>query len=96
VLHRYLPGATEAWVDADLSSIDASGLEAHLQHVGPLLETAGREALLGNGAWVAAADGTLVEGARGVLERAGAALGMTPAHVRGTIDSALDAANRNG
>lgn len=96
VLHRYLPGATDAWLDADLTSVDTSGLEAHLQSVGPLLEAPGREALLGNGAWVAAADGALVDGARALLEQAGAALGMTPAHVRGTIDSALDAAKRNG
>jgi hypothetical protein len=98
VLARYLPGAMDTWVDADLGAIDPDDLDAHARTLAPVLSGEGRESLLANVAWVAAADGPISAAARRELERMGACLGMSPAHVRGVIDSVADgsASRRSG
>lgn len=94
VLTRYLPDANDSWLDADLAAIDPRLLDEQMQLVGPLLESAGQEALVTNGAWVALADGPIDDASRAVLERAGIGLGMTVVHVRGAITAAIESVHR--
>lgn len=88
LLARQMPGAADSWIDADLQSIAPDSFEAHLGPLGPQLSIAGREGFLGDLAWLAAAGGPYDPPTRAVLERIGATLGLTPAHVRGVIAGA--------
>lgn len=96
VLQRYQGSCSEADLDLDVRNLDTSMLQEHLGQVAPVLNDLGREALVGNAAWVAVADGALNSTARMIIENMGADLSMTPAHVRGVIDSVLDAAVSRG
>jgi hypothetical protein len=93
VLARYLPGAAETWLDADAGADDPGDVSTHARQLATVLSAAGRESLLASVAWVAAADGPVSTGARVELARLGAGLGMSPAHVRGVIDSVADASS---
>jgi len=96
ILRRYLPTYHDVDLRADVVSLDTASLHEHLQHIAPVLNDVGRESLVGNCAWVAVADGSLNSMSRIVLEQLGADLGMTPAHIRGVIDSVLESAVSRG
>jgi hypothetical protein len=90
LLARELPDATESWVDADLHAIGPDEYEAHVAALGPELSVAGREGFLADLAWLARSGGPVDAPTRQVLERIGAGLGMTPAHVRGVLTTPDD------
>jgi uncharacterized tellurite resistance protein B-like protein len=83
---------TQEYVDAtltwDLERHASVGFDDRLRRVASALEPVGREHLLTTLANIAVADGDYSEGEQHVLERAGTALGMSPAHVRGVLDLA--------
>ena len=96
ILRRYVPHLTDADLLSDVTMLDTASLHEHLQHIAPVLNDLGKESLVGNCAWVAVADGALNSTGRIVLEQLGADLGMTPAHIRGVIDSVLESALSRG
>jgi hypothetical protein len=77
--------ATLTW---DLDRHASVGYEDRLRRVATALEPVGREHLLATLAHVAIADGEYSGDEQHVLERAGDALGLSPAHVRGVLDIA--------
>jgi uncharacterized tellurite resistance protein B-like protein len=83
---------TQEYVDAtltwDLERHASVGYDDRLRRIASALEPVGREHLLTTLANIAVADGDYSDGEQHVLERAGAALGMSPAHVRGVLDLA--------
>ncbi len=96
ILRQYLPTYHDVDLRTDIVSLDTSSLHEHLQHIATVLNDVGKESLVGSGAWVAVADGNLNSTSRIVLEQLGADLGMTPAHIRGVIDSVLESAVSRG
>jgi hypothetical protein len=82
---RSLPDATSSWLDADLGTIGPDDFEAHVAALGPQLSITGREGFLADLVWLARSGGPLDAPTRQVLERVGAGLGLTPAHVRGVL-----------
>ena len=96
VLQRYLPHLTEADLRSDIAFLDTSSLHEHLQQVSPVLNDIGKESLVGNCTWVAVADTSVNSTSRIVLEQLGTDIGMTPAHIRGVIDSVIETVVRGG
>ena len=96
ILRRYVPHLSDGDLRSDVTLLDTASLHEHLQHIAPVLNDLGKESLVGNCAWVAVADGALNSTGRIVLEQLGADLGMTPAHIRGVIDSVLESAVSRG
>ncbi len=96
ILRRYLPTYHDIDLRTDIVSLDTAPLHEHLQHIAPVLNDVGKESVVGNCAWVAVADGALNSTSRIVLEQLGADLAMTPAHIRGVIDSVLESAVSRG
>ena len=96
ILRRYVPDLSDNDLHSDVISLETASLHEHLQHIAPVLNDLGKESLVGNCAWVAVADGALNSTGRIVLEQLGADLGMTPAHIRGVIDSVLESAVSRG
>jgi hypothetical protein len=86
---------TQEYVDAtltwDLERHASVGYEDRLRRVAISLEPVGREHLLTTLASIAIADAEYSDGEQLVLERAGAALGLSPAYVRGVLDFARTA-----
>jgi hypothetical protein len=83
---------TQEYVDAtltwDLEHHASVGYDDRLRRIAPSLEPVGREHLLTTLASIAIADAEYSDGERQVLERAGAALGLSPAYVSGVLDFA--------
>jgi tellurite resistance protein len=83
---------TQTYVDAtltwDIEHQASLGYEDRLRRVAGSLEAVGREHLLTTLANIAIADGDYSALEQIVLERAGAALGLSPAYVRGVLDLA--------
>ena len=96
ILRRYVPHLSDNDLRTDVTTLETASLHEHLQHIAPVLNDLGKESLVGNCAWVAVADGALNSTGRIVLEQLGADLGMTPAHIRGVIDSVLESAVSRG
>ena len=96
ILRGYVPHLSDGELRGDVTTLDTASLHEHLQHIAPVLNDLGKESLVGNCAWVAVADGALNSTGRIVLEQLGADLGMTPAHIRGVIDSVLESAVSRG
>lgn len=87
----YLDQYSEIDLESDFTLFDLGSLESHLQQVSRVLDDVGRESLLTHLTLVAAADKSGVTGPeRNTLDRCAAALGMTEAHCRGTIDSVIE------
>ncbi|MDQ1424047.1 MAG: hypothetical protein QOD72_1545 [Acidimicrobiaceae bacterium] len=86
---------TQEYVDAtltwDLERHASVGFDDRLRRIGVALEPVGREHLLTTLAGIAIADGEYSDDEQHVLERAGAALGLSPAYVRGVLDFARTA-----
>jgi tellurite resistance protein len=78
----------DADLEADLAGLELTDLLERLAHAGSVLSEHGREAVLAAVVWLAGVDGPLDGHERPLLEHAGAALGMSPAHVAGVMAGA--------
>jgi hypothetical protein len=76
---------TEGELQADIAQLDVGSLAGQLANLASALSEHGRESFLAGCARVAAADGVLTDGERGLLDNVASSLGMTPAHARGVI-----------
>ena len=85
---------TEADLDRDLEELDTGSLTDQLSRVAGHLTEHGKERLLSACVHLAAADGSIDEAETRELQRAGSALGMSPAHIRGVIESAREASSQ--
>lgn len=80
--------ATLTW---DLDHHADVGHEDRLRRLATLLEPVGREHLLTQLAGIALADGDYTDEETRALDRAGGALGLSPAHVHGVLETARSA-----
>lgn len=80
-------------LDADVDAL-VDDLHGQLTAVGDRLAVEGKEMFLAEGVRVALADGQLSVAERTVLEQAGRALGMTPAHTWGVLATVERGATR--
>jgi hypothetical protein len=87
---------SEEELDADLVHNDANGLGARSQKLAEVMNEHGRERFLATAAAIAASGGTVLSDSRDALTSMAADLGMTPAHARGVIDHAVEAAQHPG
>lgn len=78
-------------LDRDLRELHPGDLTTHLGNVAGYLNEHGKERLLTACVMIAASDGTVDESEIAELQKAGAALGMSPAHVRGVIAGVREA-----
>ena len=76
-------------LDEDLAKLQPSSLEDEMQNVAGALSAEGKERLLAACLAIAAADGSIDPSEVKEIERAGLALGMSPAHIRGVLADAL-------
>ncbi|HEY8547690.1 MAG TPA: TerB family tellurite resistance protein [Acidimicrobiales bacterium] len=76
---------TEQELQQDIAHLDVSGLPGQLATLASVLNEHGRETFLAGCVRVAAADGTISDGERALLDNVASSLGMTPAHARGVI-----------
>lgn len=79
-------GYDDAALAHDVGELDVNGLDQHLAYLADALTLPGKEQFLGSLVHVAQADGTL-DAARPIVDRIGAGLGLSPAHVTGIIAS---------
>lgn len=96
ILRRYLPNLSDLDLACDMTGLDTASLHEHLQHIAPVLNDLGKEAIVANCVWVGVADGSLNSTCRLVLDQIGTDLGMTPAHIRGVVDSVLESVFSRG
>ena len=85
VMKRYSTTYTNEDLDRDLATLDHKTLDDQLVQVAGTLNEHGKEELLSACLSIAAADGSLHESEIVDVVRAGAALGMSQAHVKGVI-----------
>ncbi len=83
----------ESELHHDLATLDDTGLEHHLVEVGGILDGLGKEALLAACVRLAGADGAVTAAELALVHRAGRALSMSPAHIRGVVDTAVERLN---
>lgn len=76
---------TEQALRADVAALDVNGLGDRLTGLAGVLNEHGKETLLSGCARVAAADGTISDQERQLLDLVARSLGMTPAHAHGVI-----------
>ncbi len=79
-------GYDDAALAHDVGELDVNGLDQHLAYLADALTLPGKEQFLGSLVHVTQADGTL-DAARPTIDRIGAGLGLSPAHVTGIIAS---------
>jgi tellurite resistance protein len=84
-------GYNDANLSQDLNGQDTSQLPAQLGHLVRGLNDQGREMFISRLAQIAAADGTVSESERSVLDMVGSALGLSAAHVLGILTSVVNA-----
>lgn len=82
---------SDADLDADLTALSDANLTDHLADLAGSLNEYGKESLLTAAVTLGTADGSLDQSESNLIEQAGIALGMTKAHVRGVVQSAIDA-----
>ncbi len=80
----------EADFDDDLNNLNPAHLVDNLEELGGILNDHGKEAVLSASMRLAASDGSIDPTEIAVVEQIGEALSMTPAHVRGVIETAAD------
>jgi uncharacterized tellurite resistance protein B-like protein len=76
---------TEEELRSDIAHLDVSGLPGQLATLATVLNEHGREGFLRGCAKVAAADGSISDAERSLLDNVASSLGMTPAHTLGVI-----------
>lgn len=74
--------------EIDLARSDGRGVIEALKDLSPGLNDPGKELVVKAALYVAAADGNFDEKEKDLVGEIGAALGMTPAHLKGVIQSA--------
>jgi hypothetical protein len=92
VVGSYNEGYDKDSLRADIGRVDDVDLSARLGTIAGSLTEQGKERLLDGAARVLVADGDPGERGREVLDQVGAGLGMSAAHVRGVVDTAVSAA----
>ena len=75
-----------AALDHDLASLDSVNLVDSLEELGAILNEHGKESVLTAAAYLAGADGDIDDRELETAHRIGDALGMSKAHIQGTID----------
>lgn len=89
VMQRYTDTPyTRDHLEDDLKNLKHGDLAGPLGQAGGTLNEQGKESLLAACVEIAAADGSIDDRELAEIKRAGAALGMSPAHVRGVIAQA--------
>ena len=86
--HAYGP----AELEADLTAYAGHGVDAILGELAGTLNEQGKERMVQACVSLAQADGSVDEGELDIARQAGAALLMTPAHIRGVISETLERA----
>lgn len=81
------PGYDERTLVGDVDAIETSLAEQYVAPLAEGLEMAGKERFLADLVRVALAGGTITSDQRHVLDVAGRALGLTPAHITGIVSS---------
>jgi len=86
VMQRYTDTPyTMANLEEDLKDLKHGDLSGQLSNVAGMLNDPGKESLLVACVEIAAADGSIDEREMAQIEKAGAALGLTPVHLKGVI-----------
>lgn len=85
VMQRQDTGYTIEQLEHDLESLFTRDALTHVAQCAPALDHFGKETLIGQLAYLAAADGQLDASEVAMLEQIGIALMMSPAHVQGVI-----------
>lgn len=85
---------SEAHLDADLQNVDPTQLPPRLRLLADVLNEHGKERFLATAASIAAGGGAITDASRAALGAMANELSMTPAHARGVIEQALEAAGR--
>ncbi len=80
-----------AELDEDLTTLSLAEMTHQMERLAPVLNGDGKETILHACLAIAAADGAIDESELVEVRKAGAALGMSPAHVRGIIAQAREA-----
>lgn len=88
IVGRYVEGYGPADFDADLARAATAPMEDRLTYLAGALNERGKEQLLTAAAIVMTADGSIDERDRAAVRDIGEKLAMSPAHVRGVIDTA--------
>lgn len=88
VVRGYVPEYDGAMLAADLERATDAPLDARLAFLANSLNEHGKEQVLTATATVMTADGVIDDRDRAAVESIGTSLGMSPAHVRGVIDTA--------
>lgn len=81
---------TRQHLDDDLASLKGGDLATGLRSVAGTLNDHGKESLLTACLRIAASDGSIDESELVEIRKAGTALGMSPAHIRGVVDHAKE------
>ncbi len=81
---------TRADLNDDIKDLKHGDLARQLESVAGMLNDHGKESLIAGCLEIAAADGSIDESELEEVRRAGLALGMSPAHLRGVITHAKD------
>lgn len=76
--------------ERDLAGLSPSSLTDKLEELGSMLSQEGKERVVAVAVQLAAADGVIDESELDVARQVGEAISMSTAHVRGTIDSAVE------
>lgn len=88
VVRGYVPEYDAAMLEVDLVSAANAPLAARLAFLANALNEHGKEQVLTATATVMTADGVIDDRDRAAVESIGTSLGMSPAHVRGVIETA--------
>lgn len=88
VVRAYVSEYDDSMLDADLARADHAPLTARLAYLAGAMAEQGREQVLTAAATVMAADGVVDDGDRALVASLGRQLSMSPAHIRGVIDTA--------
>lgn len=91
VVGAYADGYDKDTLREDVGRVPTVDLSARLAFVADSLNEQGKERLLTGAARVLVADGTPGERGREIVDQVGRELGMSAAHVRGVVDSAVNA-----
>lgn len=91
VLGARVGGYDKETLRADVGRVTAEELAARMTFLSGALSEQGKETLIADACRVLQADGEPGSNARKVIEKAGQDLGMSAAHVRGVIDTAVNA-----
>jgi hypothetical protein len=91
VVGARVEGYDKETLRADVGRVTADSLSERMRFLASALNQQGKENLLADACRVLTADGPAGAKGRGLVEQAGRDLGMSVAHVRGVVDTAVNA-----